>query len=82
MCFRPKRLEIYGESLYLARDACPAGLVYFDQEERKVKNIQLYEKVDPIEGYSAFVVENAYKNEIQKFYGRCRRQDKSPILFF
>lgn len=62
-----RNLEVYGENLYFAWDGSPAGLECFDQEERTVKKVQLYDKVEQIEGYSAFVVENAYKNEIQEF---------------
>lgn len=62
-----RKLEIYGEGLYLSWDGTPETLMKFDNESKELKNVELYTSVDHVEGYSAFVVENAYQNEIQEF---------------
>lgn len=62
-----RKLEIYGEGLYLSWDGTPETLMKFDNDSKELKNVELYTSVDHVEGYSAFVVENAYQNEIQEF---------------
>ena len=43
-------------------------MVEFDPVSKKTIAVQLTEKTERVEGYSAFVVENAYKNEIKAFF--------------
>ena len=63
-----RNLEIFGEKLYLSWDGSAEGLKMMDIERKKEENIQLYEQVEQLEGYSNFVVENAYYNEIESFF--------------
>ncbi len=63
-----RNLEIFGENLYLSWDGSPTGLYKYDFETKQNVNIDLYENVDKLEGYSAFVIENAYSNEIATFF--------------
>lgn len=60
-------LEIYGENIYLSWDGTPLGLKYYDPKSRELNTAQLLEKMEHVEGYSDFVVENAYQNEIKAF---------------
>lgn len=62
-----RSLEIYGENQYFAWNGSPAGLECFDPETKLVHKVTLREDAEQIEGYSAFVVENAYQNEIRGF---------------
>lgn len=62
-----RNLEVYGENIYLRWDGTPTGLQHFDCEERRLKHVNLNETIDKIEGYRDFIVENAYRNEIQDF---------------
>jgi hypothetical protein len=39
-----------------------------DNEKKKEENILLYEKIDQLDQYSKFVVENAYYDEIVAFF--------------
>ncbi len=62
-----RKLEIYGENIYFSWDGSPTGLEYYDLKDRTVKAVQLYDNIERLEGYSAFVVENAYEAEIRNF---------------
>ncbi len=63
-----RKLEIYSEGKYLAWNGTPDSLVEFDADDKKAVSVQLLEKTEHMDGYSAFVVENAYKNEIKEFF--------------
>lgn len=63
-----RNLEVFGENLYLSWDGSAEGLKMMDIEKRKEENIMLYEKVDQLNQYSKFVVENAYYDEIVAFF--------------
>ena len=63
-----RKLEVYAEGHYIAWNGTPDSLVEFDPESRKVVPVSLTEQAEHIEGYSIFVVENAYKNEIREFF--------------
>lgn len=62
-----RNFEVYGENVYLSWDGTPTSLKWFDPVSKKIEDVELYEHVDQIKGYSSFVVENAYQNEIQEF---------------
>jgi len=63
-----RNLEVFGENLYLSWDGSAEGLKMMDIAKRKEENILLYEKVDQLDQYSKFVVENAYYDEIVSFF--------------
>jgi predicted dehydrogenase len=46
----------------------PETLYEFDEEEKQLIPVKLKEQAEHREGYSVFVVENAYKNEIREFF--------------
>ena len=43
------------------------GLYQYDAETKKIQRVILDEKEEHIDGYSDFITENAYKNEIREF---------------
>lgn len=63
-----RKLEIYSEGKYLAWNGTPESLVEFEPESKKAIPVQSLEKTEHMDGYSSFVVENAYKNEIKEFF--------------
>jgi predicted dehydrogenase len=63
-----RNLEVFGENLYLSWDGSAEGLKMMDNEKKKEENILLYEKIDQLDQYSKFVVENAYYDEIVAFF--------------
>ncbi len=63
-----RNLEIYGEDLYLTWDGTPTGLLQYDFNNKKEKVIDLYEyAIDKQAEYASFVIENAYRNELETF---------------
>ena len=63
-----RKLEVYAEGKYLSWNGTPDSLAEFDPETKKLTPVSLTEQAEHREGYSAFVVENAYKNEIREFF--------------
>ena len=63
-----RKLEVYSEGAYLSWNGTPDTVTEFDIDSKKLVPVTLSEQVEHAEGYSAFVVENAYKNEIQEFF--------------
>lgn len=63
-----RKLEIYKENKYLAWSGTPESLVEYDSDSKQTRTVLLSEKTEHVEGYRAFVVENAYKNEIKAFF--------------
>lgn len=63
-----RKLEIYTEGKYISWNGTPDSLVEFDFASKKSIVVQLTENTEHIKGYSSFIVENAYKNEIKEFF--------------
>ena len=63
-----RNLEVFGEDLYLTWDGSSNGLKRYDIEKKEEKQVALYDVVDKQDNYAAFIVENAYKNEIKTFF--------------
>lgn len=63
-----RRLEVYREHKYLQWNGTPDSLLEYDAKNNELKKVVLNEKEEHKEGYSAFIVENAYKNEIKEFF--------------
>lgn len=76
-----RNLELFGEDLYLTWDGSTNGLRKYNIESKKDEKIELYESVDRQEGYAAFVIENAYRNEISSFL-RAIEKKEQPIYGF
>ena len=62
-----RRLEVSGENLYLTWDGTPDSLYRYNYEKKEDDQIMLYDSVEKIEGYSSFIIEDAYKSEIENF---------------
>ncbi len=62
-----RNLEVYGENIYYSWNGSPATLEQFNPSTRCIEKVALLENEEHIEGYSSFIVENAYQNEIKEF---------------
>lgn len=62
-----RRLEIYAENKYIQWSGTLDTLYEYDESSDKLKAVELNEIEEHKTGYRAFVVENAYRNEIQEF---------------
>lgn len=63
-----RKLEMYSEGAYISWNGTPDSVAEFDVTSKKLVPVTLSEQTERMEGYSAFVVENAYKNEIREFF--------------
>lgn len=63
-----RKIEIYSEGKYISWNGTPESLIEFDSINKKATKVELTEKAEHMEGYSSFIVENAYKNEIKEFF--------------
>lgn len=62
-----RNLEVYGEDLHITWDGTPAGLKEYDCVQKVEKSIDLYQSIDKQDNYAAFIIENAYTNELKTF---------------
>lgn len=63
-----RKLEVYTENVYIAWNGTPDSIVEYNVDTKKLEGVVLQESAEHKEGYSAFIVENAYKNEIREFF--------------
>lgn len=63
-----RRLEVYGENRYLRWGGTPDSLMEYDDSTEELRTVKLTEKEEHLDGYRRFVVENAYKTELQEFF--------------
>ncbi|MBH1942479.1 Gfo/Idh/MocA family oxidoreductase [Mobilitalea sibirica] len=76
-----RNMEVFGENLYMSWDGSPTGLKVYDYNEKKETYVNLYHEIDQLDGYSSFIVENAYYNEIVSFFNAIR-DNHTPIYSF
>lgn len=62
-----RNFEVYTEQNYLSWKGTPESLYKYDNETKELKRVSLNEKMEHEKGYSSFITESAYRNEIQEF---------------
>lgn len=62
-----RNLEVFNENLYLSWNGNPGSLLRHNNETGEEEQIELYRQVVQQEGYSSFVIENAYYSELAAF---------------
>ena len=60
-------LEIISENNHIKWNGTPEGFKVFDLNDKKMKDIGTYEKIDRKEGYSQLIIEDMYLEEISTF---------------
>lgn len=78
-----RAFEVFGEDLYISWDGTPFGLKRYDIETKQLSAVNLYEAADALHqpGYAEYVVENAYKKELEIFLGEIEGREKSEYGF-
>lgn len=76
-----RKLEIYSENKYISWNGTPDSLMEYNSITKELLSVPLSEKTEHLEGYSNFVVENAYKNEIREFFDVILK-NKKPLYGF
>lgn len=60
-------LEVISENTHIKWNGTPEGFKVFDINNKKMKDIETYEKIDRKEGYSQLIIEDMYLEEISTF---------------
>lgn len=76
-----RKLEVYAENNYLSWNGTPDSIFAYNQETKRLEKVSLKEEAEHKEGYSSFIVENAYKNEIREFF-EVVLENKPPLYGF
>ena len=63
-----RRLEVYSEKFYISWNGTPEDLNEYDEDKGELKKVDLGNDIERIDNYRAFIVENAYENEIGEFF--------------
>ncbi|MDD4566014.1 MAG: Gfo/Idh/MocA family oxidoreductase [Eubacteriales bacterium] len=76
-----RELKVMGEDLFLTWGGKPDSLKQLDIQKKEWETIQLYDKIDKLEGYSASIAENAYLEEIEEFFAVMDEKKIAPYGF-
>lgn len=76
-----RKFEAYTDGRYIVWNGTPDSLAEFDSNTKLLTQVSQMEETEHMKGYAAFVVENAYKNEIQEFF-EVVEHGKEPIYGF
>lgn len=63
-----RKFHAYAEGKYISWDGTPDSVYEFDSTKKGLVKVDLLETAEHVDGYSSFIVENAYKNEIKAFF--------------
>ena len=75
-----KKLEIFGEHLYITWNGTPESLCYYDFENKKDVNINTGNSFHEV-NYAKHVVEEAYRDEIIEFFNAVRNNTRPRYSF-
>ena len=64
-----RRLEVFSEEMHIFWDGTPQTLQVYDTEKKSLGSVSLYGSVEQLADYNANIIENAYREEIEEFFG-------------
>lgn len=76
-----RNLEVYGENIYISWNGAPDTIQVYDKETKSILSPKMIEETEHVEGYSSFIIENAYQNEIREFFD-VAYNGKQPLYGF
>lgn len=76
-----RNLEVFGEDLYMSWNGTPDSLTEYDYANKCDKAIKVYDTVENLEGYSANIIENAYEEEVKRFFDAVEKKNKPDYTF-
>ena len=63
-----RNLEVYGENLYYSWNGSPDSIEEYNSNSEIIEKVKLDNESEHIDGYSSYIIENAYQNEIKNFF--------------
>ncbi len=76
-----RKFHAYTEGHFVSWDGTPDSVYEFDSIRKELVKVDLLEAAEHIDGYSSFIVENAYKNEIKAFFDVVEQNQPSEYGF-
>ena len=76
-----RNFHAYTEGKYISWGGTPESIFEFDKNEKRLVQVHLDGDAEHEEGYSEFIVENAYKSEIREFFDVVKNEKKSIYGF-
>ena len=76
-----RKLEAYGEKAYLLWNGTPDSISEYNPDTGQLEAVMPKEAVEHKEGYRSFIVENAYRNEINAFFDSIFEDEAPPYGF-
>ncbi len=70
------RLEVTGESLHVFWDGHNDDFYLYDIEKRQMNQIQVYDTIEHLEGYSDIITEQPYREELIDFFRYIKGESK------
>ena len=67
--------------IYCGKTMPPDSLKVYDYDNKLDKDIVLYDSVENRAGYSAFIIEDAYRSEIENFLNVVAGKEKAKYSF-
>jgi predicted dehydrogenase len=77
-----RHIDIYGEQLQLSWNGTADSLFEYDIENKKEVNIQMDDASEHVEGYTAFITENPYREELRSFIKQINDRTFVPVWDF
>ena len=76
-----RNLEVYKENRYISWSGTPESLSEWDPAGKKLNAVMMTEETEHADGYSSFIVENIYINEMRAFFDAIL-SGKKPVYGF
>ena len=77
-----RKMEVFGEDLYVSWDGTPDSLKEYDIENKEEKVIPLENASEHVEGYASFITENPYRDEVNEFFEQINNRSFKPAWSF
>ncbi len=77
-----RKMEVFGEDLYVSWDGTPDSLKEYDIEKKEEKVIPLENASEHVEGYASFIMENPYRDEVNEFFEQINNRSYKPAWSF
>ncbi len=77
-----RKMEVFGEDLYVSWDGTPDSLKEYDIENKEERIIPLENASEHVAGYASFITENPYRDEVNEFFEQIKNSTFKPAWNF
>lgn len=76
-----RRLEIYGEELFIKWHGTPDSVEEYNIEKKYFEKVDITKQINQKDGYADFIIEDAYLNEIINFFNVVKKTELPRFTF-